>query len=137
MATTDESLIIGKVVTLRPGQVMDNDENDVTGQSDSAKPLDDADKTPNIDPAVLSAREPVNLRCGYAVERVVQLPVLGGVGEALGHVNCRIKMRSERNRLAIHTVLFAKGLEGGIVGNNCPVGPSGNWQACPYYEPGR
>jgi hypothetical protein len=31
------------------------------------------------------------------------------------------QMRSEKTRLAIYTVLFAKGLEGGVVGNNCPI----------------
>lgn len=114
---------------------MENDEKNLTGQSDSANPLDDADKTPSVDSAAFSAGDQVNLRCRHAVERFVQVAVLGSVGETIWPVNCRIKMRSERNRLAVYTVLFAKGLEGRTVANNCPVGPSGNWQACPYYDP--
>jgi hypothetical protein len=114
---------------------MENDEKNLTRQSDPAESLDDADQTPIADSAAFTAGDQVDLRCRHAVERFVQLAIRASVGETIWPVNCGIKMRSGRNRLAVYTVLFAKGLEGRTVANNCPVGPSGNWQVCPYYEP--
>ncbi len=72
--------------------------------------------------------------CRHCHRRLEHLNMIGGSDVHVWH-ECKLKASSPQRQAEVYGVLFAKGLEGSIIGNNCPVAEEGNWQKCPFFTP--
>lgn len=75
------------------------------------------------------------MKCKYLRRRTQKISELGGKQHIIQEDLCQLKLQDILKRNEIYSILFKKGLERSLVGNNCPVARTNKWSECPYFEP--
>jgi len=73
------------------------------------------------------------MKCIHLREQTANIKQIGLSTITQGEYLCLLKMQSEAKQIEIYQTLFEKGLEGSILSDVCPIVPSNNWNACPYF----
>lgn len=75
------------------------------------------------------------MKCKYFRRRTQKISKLAGKQLTIQEDLCQLKLQDIQKRNEIYSILFKKGLERSLVGNNCPVARANKWSECPYFEP--
>lgn len=57
---------------------------------------------------------------------------LGGEQSIIDNYRCVLKEQSEKNKFMIYNKLFSMGVEGSLIGTNCPYADNATSQDCPF-----